>query len=88
MGGARLGWWVLAALVLSGLALRQACPACCYFAAKDAVIRQPALQVFITWDPVKKMQSLTIQPSYAGNAQEFGMVIPAPTLPRWIFRAT
>ena len=43
---------------------------------------QPAQKVFITWDPVKKMESFTVQPKFEGNALDFGMVIPTPTQPK------
>src|SRR5262245_49953843 len=33
--------------------------ACCYFSAKNADILQPAQKVFITWDPVKKIETFT-----------------------------
>jgi hypothetical protein len=56
--------------------------ACCYFSAKNADILQPAQKVFITWDPVKKVESFTVQPKFEGNAQDFGMVIPTPSQPK------
>src|SRR6185503_9754532 len=36
----------------------------------------------ITWDPVKKLESFTVQPKFEGNALDFGMVIPTPTQPK------
>jgi len=56
--------------------------ACCYFSAKDADILQPAQKVFITWDPLKKVESFTVQPKFEGNALDFGMVIPTPSQPK------
>src|SRR5262249_20672607 len=56
--------------------------ACCYFSAKNADILQPAQKVFITWDPVKKTESFTVQPKFEGNALDFGMVIPTPARPK------
>src|SRR3954470_24614175 len=56
--------------------------ACCYFSAKNADILQPAQKVFITWDPVKQMESFTVQPKFEGNALDFGMVIPTPAQPK------
>src|SRR5690606_12720213 len=56
--------------------------ACCYFSAKNADILQPAQKVFITWDPVKKMETFTVQPKFEGNALDFGMVIPTPSQPK------
>src|SRR6185436_13732419 len=54
----------------------------CYFSAKDADILQPAQKVFLTWDPVKRVESFTVQPKFEGNAQDFGMVIPTPSQPK------
>ncbi len=56
--------------------------ACCYFSAKDQDILQPAQKVFITWDPVKKAETFTVQPKFEGNAKDFGMVIPTPGKPK------
>jgi hypothetical protein len=56
--------------------------ACCYFSAKDKDILQPAQKVFITWDPVEKVESFTVQPKFEGNALDFGMVIPTPGKPK------
>jgi hypothetical protein len=56
--------------------------ACCYFSAKDADILQPAQKAFLTWDPVKKTETFTVQPKFEGNALDFGMVIPTPTRPK------
>ncbi len=56
--------------------------ACCYFSAKNADILQPAQKVFITWDPAEKIETFTVQPKFAGNALDFGMVIPTPSQPK------
>jgi hypothetical protein len=56
--------------------------ACCYFAAKDKDVLQPAQKAFITWDPVEKVESFTVQPKFEGNAADFGMVIPTPSKPK------
>jgi hypothetical protein len=56
--------------------------ACCYFSAKDKDILQPAQKVFITWEPVEKVESFTVQPKFEGNASDFGMVIPTPSKPK------
>src|SRR5437764_15323490 len=56
--------------------------ACCYFSAQNADILQPAQKVFITWDPVKQLESFTVQPKFEGNALDFGMVIPTPAQPK------
>src|SRR5215510_8744880 len=71
-----------ALLVLSLLAATRADAACCYFAAKDKDILQPAQKAFLTWDPVEKVESFTVQPKFEGNAVDFGMVIPTPTKPK------
>src|SRR5213083_3809316 len=56
--------------------------ACCYFSAKNADILQPAQKAFLTWDPVEKVETFTVQPKFEGNALDFGMVIPTPTQPK------
>ncbi len=77
-----MGKW-LASLALVGLiGSVPAYGACCYFAAKNADILQPAQKVFITWDPVEKIESFTVQPKFEGNALDFGMVIPTPSRPK------
>src|SRR3954449_1328437 len=56
--------------------------ACCYFAAKDKDVTQPAQKAFITWSPQESIESFTVQPKFEGNAQDFGMVIPTPGRPK------
>jgi hypothetical protein len=56
--------------------------ACCYFSAKDKDILQPAQKVFLTWDPVERVESFTVQPKFEGNALDFGTVIPTPSKPK------
>src|SRR5947208_10988238 len=56
--------------------------ACCYFAAKDKDVTQPAQKSFITWDPGENVESFTVQPKFEGNAQDFGMVVPTPGRPK------
>src|SRR5205807_500296 len=56
--------------------------ACCYFAAKDKDILQPAQKAFLTWDAVEKVETFTVQPKFEGNAVDFGMVIPTPSKPK------
>jgi hypothetical protein len=73
---------VLAGLAAVVLAPRPADSACCYFAAKDKDVQQPAQKAFITWDPVEKVESFTVQPKFEGNALDFGMVIPTPAKPK------
>src|ERR1017187_3028644 len=75
----------LLALAALGLGLAQVSAgqaACCYFSAKNADILQPAQKVFITWDPVEKKETFTVQPKFEGNALDFGMVIPTPAQPK------
>lgn len=67
--------------------------ACCYFAAIDKDVTQPGQRAFITWDDEAGMESFTVQPTFEGNAADFGMVIPTPSqpklqeMPRDFFRA-
>src|SRR5262245_46954186 len=70
-----------AALTLVLLSAPPAESACCYFAAKDKDILQPAQKAFLTFDPDKKVESFTVQPAFEGNAVDFGMVIPTPSKP-------
>jgi hypothetical protein len=69
-------------VAVGGLLPATARAACCYFAAKDKDILQPAQKAFLTWDPVEKVESFTVQPKFEGNAQDFGMVIPTPSKPK------
>src|SRR5271154_6435601 len=84
MSRSRRGFWwaALAALPLLAVGPTAADAACCYFSAQNADILQPAQKVFITWDPVKQMESFTVQPKFEGNALDFGMVIPTPSQPK------
>ena len=75
-----VGLLALSAMVV--LAPPPADSACCYFAAQDRDIQQPAQKAFITWDPEAKVESFTVQPKFEGNAADFGMVIPTPGRPR------
>jgi len=72
----------LASPVLVLLAAAQAHAACCYFSAKEKDVNQPAQKAFITWDPVEKIETFTVQPKFEGNALDFGMVIPTPSRPK------
>src|SRR5271157_3681148 len=56
--------------------------ACCYFAAKDKDILQPAQKAFLTFDEKEKVETFTVQPKFEGNAVDFGMVIPTPAKPK------
>src|SRR5207249_246021 len=48
----------------------------------NADVLQPAQKAFLTWDPVKKQETFTVQPKFEGNALDFGMVIPTPSQPK------
>ncbi len=74
--------WLASIAVLGMAGAIPAYGACCYFSAKNADILQPAQKVFITWDPVKKIETFTVQPKFEGNALDFGMVIPTPSKPK------
>ena len=56
--------------------------ACCYFSAKEKDVSQPGQKAFLTWDPIEKIESFTVQPKFEGNASDFGMVIPTPSQPK------
>src|SRR5258707_4978571 len=73
---------VLAAMTAALVAPLPAQAACCYFSAKNADILQPAQKAFLTWDPVEKVETFTVQPKFEGNALDFGMVIPTPSQPK------
>ncbi len=74
--------FLIAALALLTVPASRTQAACCYFSAKNSDILQPAQKVFLTWDPVEKMETFTVQPKFEGNALDFGMVIPTPTQPK------
>ncbi len=74
--------WTLPLVLIGILSSRQADAACCYFSAKNADILQPAQKAYITWDPVEKKETFTVQPKFEGNALDFGMVIPTPSQPK------
>src|SRR6266446_7190207 len=80
----RCARWLLplAALALVAMTPPGADSACCYFSAKDKDVLQPGQKVFISWDPMEKVESWTVQPKFEGNASDFGMVIPSPTQPK------
>src|SRR5580693_4709628 len=76
-------WLVcLAALAAALMQVSASDAACCYFSAKNADILQPAQKAFLTWDPVEKVETFTVQPKFEGNALDFGMVIPTPSKPK------
>jgi hypothetical protein len=75
---------LLVVVFLAGVALYPSAAesACCYFAAKDKDVLQPAQKAFITWDPQENVETFTVQPKFEGNAADFGMVIPTPSQPK------
>src|SRR5580658_1853193 len=74
--------WAALALFAGALCAPASDAACCYFSAKNADILQPAQKAFLTWDPVEKVETFTVQPKFEGNALDFGMVIPTPSQPK------
>jgi hypothetical protein len=78
----RLGLLGLATVAVALVQVNVGAAACCYFSAKNADILQPAQKAFLTWDPVEKVETFTVQPKFEGNALDFGMVIPTPTQPK------
>src|SRR4051812_20504034 len=75
-------WLIIAAVAVALVAPASADAACCYFSAKNTDILQPAQKVFLSWDPVEKIETFTVQPKFEGNALDFGMVIPTPSQPK------
>src|SRR4051794_31553385 len=53
-----------------------------FFSSSRGAMLQPGQQVFITWDPVKEIESFTVQTKFQGDAMDFGMVLPTPSLPK------
>src|SRR5262245_27721598 len=78
----------LAFLGLAFLALAPLADAMCgYFRPvitdiKSPPVLQPSQIAFITWDPAEKIETVTVQPRFEGNALDFGMVIPTPSQPK------
>jgi len=73
--------FLLGVLTLFGLAARPADSACCFFTARDAPLAETAQNVFLSWDPEKKVESLALQPRFAGKPRDFAMVVVTPSLP-------
>jgi Uncharacterized protein conserved in bacteria (DUF2330) len=88
----RIHLWILsssvvAALILAGLT-PQAESMCGYFRPIIVDVKQPSEMLqpsqiaFVTWDPDKKVETVTVQPRFEGNAADFAMVIPTPSQPK------
>ncbi|MBM3994937.1 MAG: DUF2330 domain-containing protein [Planctomycetes bacterium] len=75
-------FWSVLSMAVAAILPATSQAACCYFSAKNTDILQPAQKVFITWDPVEKVETFTVQPKFEGNALDFGMVIPTPSQPK------
>jgi len=79
-------YWLLGVALL-GLVPAVAESMCGYFRPRVVDIEQPQILqpsqiAFITWDPESKMETVTVQPRFEGNARDFGMVIPTPSQPK------
>jgi hypothetical protein len=73
----------LAIALLSGLPHPPAAKAAGgYFAARGQEVTLPALQVFLTWDPQTRTETLTVQPRFEGSARDFVFLVPTPTRPK------
>jgi hypothetical protein len=79
---------VVTGLAVVGLAPVLAHAMCGYFSRpvisdiKQPAVLQPSQIAFITWDPDKKVETVTVQPRFEGDALDFGMVIPTPNQPK------
>src|SRR5438309_6711372 len=85
--------WLLSSAVVASVAFAgwftpQAESMCGYFRPIIVDLKQPSEMLqpsqiaFITWDPVKKAETVSVQPRFEGNALDFGMVIPTPSQPK------
>src|SRR6266446_2947953 len=79
---------LLAAFAVGGALTPRALSMCGYFRPvivdlkNPSEMLQPSQIAFITWDPDSKVETVTVQPRFEGNAADFGMVIPTPTQPK------
>ena len=88
----RFHFWILSSAVIAASILAaftpQAESMCGYFRPIIVDLKQPSEMLqpsqiaFITWDPDKKIETVTVQPRFEGNAIDFGMVIPTPSQPK------
>jgi hypothetical protein len=81
--------WILLSAIVASLAVASRAESMCgYFRPIIVDLKQPSEMLqpsqiaFITWDPDKKMETVTVQPRFEGNALDFGMVIPTPSQPK------
>jgi len=72
---------LLTAMLWGGL-MTASWGACCYFAALDKDVTQPGQRAFISFDENTHYEAFTVQPTFQGNAADFGMVIPTPARPK------
>ncbi len=89
----RFNSWLLSSAIVASLAVAgwltpRADSMCGYFRPviidlkNPSEMLQPSQIAFITWDPDSKVETVTVQPRFEGNALDFGMVIPTPTQPK------
>src|SRR6266480_588681 len=77
-----------ASVVVAGALAPRAESMCGYFRPvivdlkNPSEMLQPSQIAFITWDPQSKVETVTVQPRFEGNAADFGMVIPTPSQPK------
>lgn len=50
--------------------------------ARRLQLLQPSQKAFIKWDPLAKIEAVSVQPRFEGNAKDFGMLIPTPSRPK------
>src|SRR5471032_2101255 len=88
----RIHFWLLSSAVVASLVVAgltpQADSMCGYFRPIIVDVKQPSEMLqpsqiaFVTWDPDKKVETVTVQPRFEGNAADFAMVIPTPSQPK------
>jgi hypothetical protein len=73
--------FLVGTFTLFGLVAGPADSACCFFTARDAPLAETAQLVFLSWDAQKKVESMALQPRFAGTARDFALVVVTPALP-------
>src|SRR3982074_475433 len=79
---------IVASLVVVGWQAPEADSMCGYFRPIIVDLKQPSEMLqpsqiaFVTWDPEQKIETVTVQPRFEGNALDFAMVIPTPSQPK------